>query len=400
MHIKRNWPHIKMGHIIPFIQETGEGKYTCFKTQKISLDTTVSDILIYDDKTVSHSKKSGFAESDDRRVHTVRISDKLINSTHPIFSYFLDGSRHVYKIDDIAIGKKIFPFLAGQVIVGCCHRTNKDSFKKFDIRHQLVLSMPVDFNTDDDPNFCKFFLNELNAELSKIKYVKERGLMFNRLLLYNTDGGDTIESDKDKYKSRAIAVIQSEMTDDEQRMVAKLCAENCLDDENYLLKDGSIEYNPRFSNLNDSEWNLMRANYQHVVGVSKSFDPDLIPNFEGNKLSRTICELRPFERTKVYRYKSEHSGREFAIWYLRIRNSNFRETNFSDVVKCEMVLNNEGDNIPTDHANTISANLIREAYPVCYGMDTRWANHLYPVFLTETFCKANYINSDIFLNLF
>lgn len=389
-----------MGRIIPFIQESGEGRYTCFKTQKVPLDTTVSDILTYDDKTVSHAKKSGFAETDDRRIHTVRISDKFINSKLPIFSFFLDGSRHVYKIDDIAIGKKIFPFLAGQIIVGCCHRENRDSFKKFHIRHQLVLSLPVDFNTDDDPNFCQYYLNELNNELSNIRYIKERNLSFSRILLYKTDGGDASESDKDKFKSRAISVIQSEMTDDEQRLVAKLCAENQLDDENFLLKDGSIEYNPRFSNLSDSEWNLLRSNYQHVVGVSKSFDPDLIPNFEGNKLSRTICELRPFERTKVYRYKSEHSGREFAIWYLRIRNSAFRETNFSDVIKCEMVLNNEGDSIQTNLIDTISANLIREAYPVCYGKDSRWANHLYPVYLTETFCKANYINSDIFLNFF
>lgn len=389
-----------MSRVIPFIQEAGEGRYTCFKTQKIALDTTVSDLITYDDKTTSHSKKSSFAETDDRRVHTVRISDKLINTTRPIFTFFLDGSRHVYKIDDIAIGKKIFPFLAGQIIVGCCSRNGRDKFKKFDIRHQLVLSLPVDFNTDDDPNFCQYFINQLNAEIDKMKYVHERNLKFSKLLLYKTDGGDATESDKDKFKSRAISVIQSEMTDDEQRLVAKLCAENMLDDENFLLKDGSIEYNPRFSNLTDSEWNLMRSNYEHVVGVSKSFDPDLIPNFEGNRLSRTICELKPFERTKVYRYKSEHSAREFAVWYIRIRNSDFRETNFSDVVKCEMVINADGENISTDLIDTISANIIREAYPVCFGKDTRWANHLYPVFLTETFCKANYIDNDIFINLF
>lgn len=48
----------------------------------------------------------------------------------------------------------------------------------------------------------------------------------------------------------------------------------------------------------------------------------------------------------------------------------------------------------------ISANLIREAHPVCYGSDSRWANHLYPVYLTESFCKSHYIDSNIILNLF
>ncbi len=389
-----------MGKVIQFIQDSGEGRYTCFKTQKVSLDTTVSDVLTYDDKTSSHAKKSSFAESDDRRVHTVRISDKLINRHRPIFSFFLDGSRHIYKIDDIAIGKKIYPFLAGQIIVGCCQRKSRDEFRKYAIRHQLVLSLPEDFNTDDDPHFKPYFLNELNQEIAKLRFVKERNISFSNLLLYKTDGGDASESEKDKLKNRGVAAIQSEMTDDEQRLVAQLCAENLLDDENFLLKDGSIEYNPRYSNLSDAEWQLMRSNYEHVVGVSKAFDPDLIPNFEGNRLSRTICELKPFERTKAYRYKSEHSGREYAIWYLRIRNSNFRETNFSDVVKIEMVLNNDGDVLPTETIDTISANIIQEAFPVCYGKDSRWANHLYPVFLTECFCKANYIHGDIFINLF
>lgn len=389
-----------MGRISKFIQESGEGRYTCFRTKKLPLDTTVSDIITYDDKATSKSKKSSFAETDDKRVHTVRISDSLLKIKKPIFSFFLDGSRHVYKIDDIAIGKRIFPFLAGQIIVGCCHRKNRDSFHRYAVDHKLVLSLPIDFNTDDDPNFKSYYIKLLNDDIKHLKFVAERGISINKLLLYKTDGGDPNESDKDKLKSRAIAVIQSEMTDEEQRMVAGLCADNLLDDENFLLKDGSIEYNPRFSNLSDAEWQLMRSNYQHVVGVSKSFDPELLTNFLGERLSRTICELKPFERTKVYRYLSEHSGREFAVWYLRIRNSNFRETNFSDVVKCEMVISNEGDYISSDLIDTISANIIREAYPVCFGKDTRWANHLYPVFLTETYCKANYLNDDIFLNLF
>ena len=142
------------------------------------------------------------------------------------------------------------------------------------------------------------------------------------------------------------------------------------------------------------------SNYKHVVGVSKSFDPELITDFEGNKLSKTIANLRPFERTKVYRYYSEHSCGYFAVWYLRIRKNEFRETNYSDVVKCEMVLSNESDIIKTNLVDLISANIIKEAYPVCFGNDTRWANHLYPVYLTERFCKSKYFSNDIILNLF
>ena len=191
------------------------------------------------------------------------------------------------------------------------------------------------------------------------------------------------------------------MTDEEQQMVAQLCKEKKLNDDNWLIKDGSLQYNPRYSNLDKSEFNALRTNYQRVVGVSKSFKPDLLKNSKGDKMSLTIIHLKPFERTKAYIYKSEHSdGQNFAIWYLRLRNSDFKETPFSDIIKCELVMMDENDKISTEDINSISANLIQEAYPVCYGKDARWANHLYPVYLTETFCKSSYLSDNIFLSLF
>lgn len=89
-----------------------------------------------------------------------------------------------------------------------------------------------------------------------------------------------------------------------------------------------------------------------------------------------------------------------AVWYLRLRDSDYRENHFSDVIKCEMVLKNEEDEKDSPLIDLISANLIREAYPVCYGNDSRWANHLYPVYLTETFCKSHYISDEVIFKLF
>ena len=115
----------------------------------------------------------------------------------------------------------------------------------------------------------------------------------------------------------------------------------------------SYDDNHSFSNFEFVRWNNLRANYKNVVGV---------------------YEIKHREGTSV-----------FAVWYLRLRNSDFRETSFSDIVKCEMVLLQEEKPIDTDIINVISANLIREAYPVCFGSDTRWANHLYPVYLTDEY---------------
>ena len=190
------------------------------------------------------------------------------------------------------------------------------------------------------------------------------------------------------------------MTDEEQLLVNELCRNNLLDNEHYLIKDGSLEYNPSFTNLSMTEWVQLRSNYKHVVGVSKMFNPDLLKDFRGRKLSKTIASLEPYERTKAYRYPAVNKETEFAIWYIRLRKSEFRETHFSDVVKCEMLLDEPGATIDTDLIDVISANIIKEAFPVCYGKDSRWANHLYPVYLTETFCKSNYYGQDILLNLF
>lgn len=393
-----------MGKILDYIEKTGEGKYYCYKTKKISLDGNNNDTLDYDDKPASVANSSKIAENDLSRVHTVLIPKRYIETSTPIFRYFLDGSRHVYKVDDIAIGRNIFPVLAGQIIVGCCERRSREEFKRCKLTSKLILAMPEEFDVDGENrnnNFCRLYCERINEEISKNAFFSSCGMRLDNILLYKTDGmPDSSAAGKDKHINRGTAKIQSEMMDQEQLLVYELCKENKLDDENFLIKDGSLEYNPRFSNMDISQWNLLRSNYRHVVGVSKLFDPELITDFEGHRLSKTIASLKPFERTKVYRYQSAHTGGEFAVWYLRLRNSNFRETHFSDVVKCEMVLSNEGDILQTDLINLISANIIREAYPVCLGNDTRWANHLYPIYLTETFCKSHYISNEIIYKLF
>ena len=391
-----------MGEILNFIEKRGEGKYHFYKTKKISIDTTDSEVLDYDDKPVSATKTSKIAETDTTLKHTILISKRLIENSRPIFTFFLDGSRHVYKIDDMAIGKKIFPILAGQIIVGCCERKDRDTFKPYMVNHRILLSLPDDFDVDDEgENFCRLFCEEINEDIKRLRFADSSSVTMDKILLYSTDkrekGG---KSDKDNYKNRGTAKIQAEMTDEEQLMVADLCTNNRLDDTHYLIKDGSLEYNPNFSNFAESQRTMARENYRYVVGVSKSFDPELLPDFEGHRLSRTIANLKPLERTKAYRYTSTANGVQYAVWYLRLRNSEFRETNFSDIVKCEMVIINDDDQVATDLIDTISANLIKEAYPVCFGNDSRWANHLYPVYLTETFCKSKYYSNEVILHLF
>lgn len=405
-----------MGQILNYIDSNNEGGFHCYHTRKFSLDDNIADEVTqesYDRDEVSYDTKGNkYAESDTSNVTSVKIPKNLIDSENSNFlKYFLDGSRHTFKVDDIAIGGQIYPIVAGQTIIGCCHRKNRDSFKKEKIESEFLLSLPVDFcggleKSVKKEDYLRKYAEDLSEYLkSHNKYAGKRNLNISRILLYDVDGTKIKDpTDKRRFLNSGIAQIQNAMTDAEQLMVENLCKEKKLKDDAWLVKDGSIQYNPHFSlfaQTDKAKWDNMRSNYQHVIGLSKSFDPMLLKD-KNRDIAKIIAELKPFHRTKAYFYCSEQSNNQFfCIWYLRLRKSDsFRQNNFSDIVKCELLMLDSSKPIDTDKIDLLSASIIREAYPVCYGKDARWANHLYPVYLTESFCKTQYIDKNIFLGLF
>lgn len=111
-----------MKKILDILEE--ENHIHCYKTRSYSLDTEENNVIEYDDKPVSKLKKTYFAETLQLDSPTVSISEKLIKSQQqkPLFNYFLDGSRHVYKIDDVLIGDRIYPIGGGD----CCRLLYKN----------------------------------------------------------------------------------------------------------------------------------------------------------------------------------------------------------------------------------------------------------------------------------
>ena len=91
---------------------------------------------------------------------------------------------------------------------------------------------------------------------------------------------------------------------------------------------------------------------------------------------------------------------KFAVWYLRVRKT---VSPFDGILKIEKILvweKEEEDGLDSDEIDLISANIINERNPVCYGQDNRWAKHLYPIFLTEKYIKSKYLSDYHFINLF
>ncbi|MBQ7705158.1 MAG: hypothetical protein IJT73_07020 [Selenomonadaceae bacterium] len=323
-----------------------------------------------------------------------------IAKTNSIFTYFLDGSRHVYKVDEIAYRhggarKMVYPVVAGQVAVGCCLRQNKKLHAE-NFLSEIILTLPDIANANGSSGFFPALTQKINA-LPKLK------IELSKILEYSTSQPQTKES---KLEDRAVAKIQDSMYQAEQNMVAALVSQNKLNQKSYLIKDGSLEYRiPQEISKNSRRFLTFKNNFSYVIGLSKKFNPALFTN-NGGANPGFIAELPLYCRTPVIRFENDtlHGDIKFAVWYVRIRDRKFTESPFDGVLKVEKMLVTREEiatgKIESDLVNFLSAHIINERNPVCYGADNRWANHIYPIFLTETFVKSKCIEAETFLNLF
>lgn len=387
-----------MPKIMEIIEKETGGK--SYHTYKYSFDSIGLPSIEYDDESDKIMKWQDSAETV-KHTHAIDLKGyaQSIQDCEPLIKYFLDGSRHVFKVDDIAYSKQVFPVVAGQIGIGCCKRENKRMSKELFYR-ELVLVLPDKANADgwDD---TAFFTNSV-SKINQSDELKRLGLSFSAIIPYKTSGQANART---KLEDVAVAKVQDYMIEGEKRMVAELVRNNKLGQDSYLLKDGSLEYQKMSSGApNLRSLQQIKNNYNWVIGVSKSFNPELCFDHTGKPNSNYIADLPVFHRTPVARYVSSYVGTDvsFGVWYVRLRDKRRTQTPFDGVVKVEKIMmDDEIDNgIDSDVVDLISANIINERNPTCYGTDKRWANHLYPVYLTESFVKSKYISTEMFLHLF
>jgi len=386
-----------MGNIIKSFEQIT--KCTCLKSRRYQLDYARASMVDFDD----NRDQMYVAQPGERSFHsgTRSVKDlaaKWAGLGSPL-RFFLDGSRRTYKIEDFPINSQCLPIVAGQVGVGVCERIDRQmhAWGDFKLKNVLAVTVKLDRDGSSVESHNAFFTdlrNKINADSAAHS---THPLMLDDVLYYQGQIGDNFED-------KAIARIQDYMIEQEKRTVAELVRKSCLSDDAWLLKDGSLEYAKINRKDDEFVFNKIRSNYQHVIGVSKSFNPELARMANNQSASRVIAELQQFERTPAFKYRTDRVDGEFAIWYLRIRESgNFNQSPFDGVVKVEKVLvsPDERDNgLKTEEVDNISAWVVNERNPVCYGKDSRWQNHLYPVYLTEQFVKSRYMSTLHFTNLF
>jgi hypothetical protein len=217
-------------------------------------------------------------------------------------------------------------------------------------------------------------------------------LQLSTILKYEAKKSD---KDKEEYINLGTATIQDKMIECEKMVVDELVRKNLLHEDCYLIKDGSLQY-PVSSKSDFRELAKYKANYRRVVGVSKSFNPEFSKDKQGRSNAASIANLPLYHRTPAAVFQESRVGNVFfSAWYVRIRDAKFTDSPFSGIVKIEKVLVTKHEEV-----DRITANIINERNPVCYGKDQRWANHLYPIYLTEIYLKSQYLSDLHFINLF
>ena len=172
-----------MGKLLDYIAKETQGE--CFASFKYCYDNMLPPNIEYEAKEDSYINMKEFAESihDPHMRDMCPLAEKMM-SMPPLFKYFLDGSRRVYKVDDIQYDKKVFPIVSGQISVSCCGREMNDdntfrSFGKVFEEAYPVVCLPITANDEgiDNGVYFRFSSVRLNRLRNKLlaNYLKSGG---------------------------------------------------------------------------------------------------------------------------------------------------------------------------------------------------------------------------------
>ena len=361
-----------------------------YKTLKYSLDDSESR----DDSEPSAVwEKSAESSQQTEYINLQPLAKILATGGTQRLTYFLDGSRRIFNVDEIAYSlsggrRALYPILAGQVITGCCRRENLRLVPE-KLNYAIVIALPdtADFDNNAKRGFWQALSQKLSAGL------KPYGLEIAEVLSCKT-GQDSRNA---SYDDRATAAIQSYMLKCEQELTASLARRKLLSSTDYLIKDGSLEYRQKSG--------VPLQNYRWVIGLSKTFNPSACAGITGKPDPGYIADLPAGHRTQAACYSHSMTGdTKFAVWYIRLHDRARTRSAFDGVVKVEkmLVTNSEANSgrMDSSEIDTLSAYILNERCPVCYGKDSRWTAHIYPVYLTEQYIKSKYLSTESFLHLF
>lgn len=184
-----------------------------YHTLKYGYDSIGITSIEYDDvlNRVMKWKESGETIPHKQPISLKKQADTRLmnNRSDSLFTFFLDGSRRVYKVDDISYDKKVYPVVAGQLGIACCRRNNK-RMKQYLFDKQFVISLPDICCTDawGKEAFCNNLLEEINQS----RILRKLSIQFSKILTYSTS-----IDERAKLEDFATATIQDYMIECEKK---------------------------------------------------------------------------------------------------------------------------------------------------------------------------------------
>nr|VFK77768.1 MAG: hypothetical protein BECKSD772D_GA0070982_100197 [Candidatus Kentron sp. SD] len=305
------------------------------------------------------------------------------------FRYFLDGSQRSWRVIDASINGHYLPFCAGQVGVAVLERNENGCFSPAleltTVRN--VLAVPNLIGKDEVTDIAE----KINAELAENQHFT--------IVQYNY----TSKEDKNP-GDLGRAMIIDEMQREELRTIRKMIEQNLIGDRAMLAKDGGLQYR---KDKRDQELDPLKDDViqlRNVIGLAKTFKPELIVG-KGRKrqsLGNLTKGLQWKERTTVIKpFPVGNQKAEYGWWYLRLRPTNRMYSPLQGIIKIEVFAMGEEkeEGISQGRADTLSSYVLAERNVTPYKADARWATHIYPIYLTETYLRASFLSHTRFKSL-
>lgn len=298
---------------------------------------------------------------------------ELADNDPLLFKYFIDGSQRVTNAGFVVDTKRRFlPLIIAQIGVATTELQGSNlKLKSYDSTN--ILLFPDSFS-DEDLQDAEAAISEA-AKISRLPL----DLVFDRYEVDDTDTRPPVD--------RARARVLHRMHVMEVDRIASLAKAGDISRNALLLIDGSIEF---YSGME-----RQKEAFRNVVGVAKSFDLHK-PYQSGSQAERVgvlISRLPANHRTPAR--GTQHRNLTIASWYLRLHGrSRISSLEHADgVVKIEVFPDDPSHDSPTIDAarcNRISEHVLGLRAPATPNTDSRWANHLYPIHLTERYIKTQF----------
>jgi len=315
---------------------------------------------------------------------------KLENGKKPVpeaqdsmFHFFLDGSERSHRVIDASFGSHYLPICAGQIGVAVLEREDfRHIVPRRDFtRVENIIAVP-DILDDD---YAMSLERKINQEMPASDHF--------RVVRYDCQN----KTDKDPADlGRAMIIHEMQML--ELRTIKEMIALHAIRDDRMLVKDGGLQY--RTTKIRNLDLKDDRVQLRNVIGLAKTFKPNMtLGRGRGRQdLGNLTKNLNWKERTTVISPdKDEFSTHGW--WYLRLRPREKVYSPLQGIVKIEVFASDsekDNDGIAEERADTISSYVLLERNVTPYNADSRWASHIYPIYLAESYLRSSFLSHERF----